>query len=42
MERLIAKPETIEDMGRHSRELAESKYDVRIVNACMMTEMGLA
>lgn len=42
MERFIDDPSLIEAMGRRSRELAESKYDVDKVNAQMMREMELA
>ena len=42
MERFIDQPELIARMGRRSREIAECKYDVRLVNAQMLREMELA
>lgn len=42
MQRFIDDPSLIERMGRRSREIAESKYDVHKVNAVMLTEMGIA
>lgn len=41
MERFILQPELIEKMGRRSRELAEEKYDVHMVNAVILRTMGL-
>jgi glycosyltransferase involved in cell wall biosynthesis len=37
----VRKPELISEMGRHSRELAERKFDVRAVNAEILTAMDL-
>ena len=42
MERFVTDPGLIEPMGRHSRILAESKYDVGKVNARMLRGMELA
>ncbi|MEP7130863.1 MAG: glycosyltransferase family 4 protein [Sphingomicrobium sp.] len=42
MERFLADRSLIERMGRKSRLLAESKFDVRQVNATMLHEAGLA
>lgn len=42
MERFIAQPQLIPTMGERSRRLAESRYDVRKVNAAMLKEMELA
>jgi glycosyltransferase involved in cell wall biosynthesis len=42
MERFVAEPGLIEQMGKQSRILAETKYDVRRVNAIMLHEMELA
>ncbi len=41
MERFILEPGLIESMGRRGREIAEEKYDVRKVNAVIMSNMGL-
>lgn len=41
MLRFIEDPSLISKMGCFSRELAESRYDVRLVNAEMICEMGL-
>jgi glycosyltransferase involved in cell wall biosynthesis len=41
MMQFIHQPELISKMGLKSRELAESKYDVRIVNRMMLDEMGI-
>ena len=41
MERFIARPELIGQFGAQSRNLAETKYDVRKVNAQMVREMEL-
>jgi glycosyltransferase involved in cell wall biosynthesis len=42
MRRFIDDPALIATMGSRSREIAESKYDVNIINAQMMREMELA
>lgn len=42
MERLILEPERAVEMGRESRRIAESKYDVNHVNAVILDAMGLA
>ena len=42
MERFINDPGLIERMGRRSREIAESKFDVDKINAEMLREMELA
>lgn len=41
MEKFLVQPELVHDMGRRSRELAESKYDVHKVNADMLHAMGV-
>ncbi|MBV6305078.1 glycosyltransferase family 4 protein [Candidimonas humi] len=41
MTKFIDDPGLIETMGRRSREIAESKYDVHKVNAAMLGEMGI-
>lgn len=41
MNRFIAEPELISQMGTESRKLAEERYDVRKVNAVMIDAMGL-
>jgi len=41
MERFIAHPELVTQMGNNSRKLAEEKFDVHRVNKQMMTAMGL-
>ncbi len=41
MERFILEPGLIVSMGREGRALAEEKYDVRKVNALILTTMGL-
>ncbi len=41
MEKFIVSPELVERMGKRSREIAESKYDVNAVNAMMLREMGI-
>lgn len=41
MEKFIAAPELVERMGKRSRAIAESKYDVNAVNAVMLREMGI-
>jgi len=41
MNRFIQVPELARLMGRHSRVLAEQKYDVNKVNSVMLREMGL-
>ncbi|GMN04245.1 glycosyltransferase family 4 protein [Erythrobacter sp. MTPC3] len=42
MEKLIADRALLESMGRHSRHLAETVYDVNKVNALLMEEMELS
>ena len=37
----IEQPELMARMGKCSREIAESKYDVNAVNAVMLREMGI-
>jgi glycosyltransferase involved in cell wall biosynthesis len=41
MEKFVVNPDLISQMGRRSRELAESKYDVRQVNADMLRAMRI-
>ncbi|WP_068078254.1 glycosyltransferase family 4 protein [Novosphingobium lentum] len=41
MAHLIEHPDVIERMGKRSREMAESIYDVRLVNQQLIGEMGL-
>ena len=41
MERFVSDPGLIEPMGRHSRALAEDKFDVEKINAEMLREMEL-
>ena len=41
LESFIDDPALAERMGRASRQIAEEKYDVRMVNAHMMSEMGI-
>jgi len=41
MIRFIEEPELVVRMGKQSRKIAEEKYDVRKVNACMLGEMGI-
>lgn len=41
MQRMIAQPEQIMEMGKRSREIALNKYDVHRVNGHMLQEMGL-
>lgn len=41
MEKLIMCPEEIQRMGAESRRLAETEYDVRIVNASICKTMGI-
>jgi glycosyltransferase involved in cell wall biosynthesis len=41
MRRFIDDPALAARMGRRSREIAESKYDVRKVNQAMLREMGI-
>lgn len=41
MLQFIEQPELIATMGKHSREMAEQKYDVEIVNRQMLEGMGL-
>lgn len=42
MEKFVLSPELVERMGKRSREIAETKYDVNAVNAVMLREMGIA
>lgn len=42
MEKLAADPELTKTMGAHSRHLAETVYDVRLVNKLLMDEMRLS
>ena len=41
MLQFIEQPELIVTMGKRSREIAEQKYDVEIVNRQMLEGMGL-
>ena len=41
MEKLIQDPTLIVSMGQQSRQLAESKYDVNLVNSTMIKAMGI-
>ncbi|MHC1696853.1 MAG: glycosyltransferase family 4 protein [Geobacteraceae bacterium] len=41
MERFIQEPQLIESMGKKSRAMAESKFDVHKVNAVIIKTMGL-
>ncbi len=41
MLRFVDEPGLIEKMGHRSREIAEDKYDVRKVNAAMLSDMGI-
>ena len=41
MLRLIADPGALEPMGRHSRAIAEQRFDVHEVNRVILTAMGL-
>ena len=41
MLKFIEQPELIATMGIRSREMAEQKYDVEIVNRQMLEGMGL-
>jgi glycosyltransferase involved in cell wall biosynthesis len=40
MERFIQEPELLEEMGRESRQMAEERFDVRIINQQMMEILG--
>jgi glycosyltransferase involved in cell wall biosynthesis len=42
MIRLLENPDVIESFGRKSREMAEKKFDVRIVNHLLTDGMGLS
>jgi glycosyltransferase involved in cell wall biosynthesis len=41
MQRFIIDPTLAQRMGKKSRRIAEDKYDVRKVNAAMLSEMGI-
>ena len=41
MQRFIDNPALFAKMGARSRQIAEEKYDVRMVNAVMLREMGI-
>jgi len=41
IERFIAAPDEVARMGQASRRIAESKYDIHLVNAAMIRAMGL-
>ena len=41
MEKFITQPALIQTMGQASREIAETKYDVEIVNQFMFDKMNL-
>ena len=41
LEMLIMNPKLIVSMGRQSRALAESRFDVRIVNGEIMSALGV-
>ncbi|MEE6443589.1 MULTISPECIES: glycosyltransferase family 4 protein [Pseudomonas] len=42
MKRFIVEPELAARMGRRSREIAAQRYDVHLVNAAMLSEMGIS
>lgn len=42
MERFVADPSRIATMGRRSRDIAKSKYDVRGVNQTILSALGLS
>jgi glycosyltransferase involved in cell wall biosynthesis len=42
MENFLTKPDLIRSMGQRSREIAEEKYDVKLVNSEMIQLMGVA
>lgn len=41
MSRFIENPALIEAMGRNSRRLAEERFDVRRINACILQILGI-
>ena len=41
MMKFIERPETASRMGKHSRRIAEEKYDIQKVNEHMLIEMGI-
>ena len=41
MQRFVERPELAKQMGKRSRSVAEEKYDVQLVNAVILGEMGL-
>ena len=41
MLKCLKNPDTLQEMGRKSRQLAETRYDVRLVNADILTQMQL-
>lgn len=41
MERLIRQPELLAPMGRHSRSIAEERFDVEQVTAAMLAALGI-
>lgn len=41
MQRFIDRPDLIASMGAESRRMAEERYDVRKVNAVIISAMGL-
>ncbi len=41
MQKFIEDPSLVTKMGQRSREIAEDKYDVRKVNAAMLSDMGI-
>lgn len=41
MRRFLVNPALVREMGRRSRQMAEGKYDVRLVNAAMLEGMGI-
>jgi len=41
MEHYLQNPESVAAHGRESRKLAEQVFDVRLVNALILREMGL-
>jgi glycosyltransferase involved in cell wall biosynthesis len=41
MERFAANPELAHNMGRRSHDLAQERFDVRVVNRMLLGHMGL-
>lgn len=42
MQKFIKNPDSIRQMGKESRKIAENKYDVHTVNSSMISSMGLS